>query len=146
MAAHPDDHVRDRGGGDERHDGLELLLADLRQVLVEDLKRDAEADAEQDGDADACPHRAQRVLAARGGQERRDDDDDQRRLEAFAQADDERWQHVSSSWKGIAAGPCMANLTGELPDSVRHPLQLDRSDHCNHHHPAAVPYTALTDS
>ena len=94
VAAHPDDHVGDCGGRDERDERLELLLADLGQVLVEDLQRDPEADAEEHGHADAGPHRAQRVPAAGGGEEGGDDDDDQRRLEALAEADHEGRQHA----------------------------------------------------
>ena len=94
MAAHPDDHVGHRSGGDECDDGLELLLTDLRQVLVEDLEGDPEADAEEHRHGDAGPHRAERVPATGGGEEGCDDDDDQRRLEALAEANHEGGQHA----------------------------------------------------
>jgi hypothetical protein len=57
-------------------------------------KHDGHGDAERDGQADPQPHRAQRVATLLAAQEGGDDPHDQRGLEALAQGDHERRQHV----------------------------------------------------
>ena len=95
MLGHPDDHVGDHRDGHERDDGLEALLLAVRQLVVDDrAARRRRATHSATASADAQPHRAQRVAPPLPAQEGGDDAHDQRGLEALAQGDHERRQHV----------------------------------------------------
>ena len=95
MLGHPHDHVGDHRHRHERDDGLEALLLAVRKLVVDDPQYDGHGDAQRDGQADPQPHGAQRIATLLAAQEGGDDPHDQRGLEALAQGDHERRQHVN---------------------------------------------------
>ena len=93
MAAHPDDHVGDHHDGGRTDHRLQPVLLCLRQAGRPHLQGNRGGETDRDRDRDARPHEAQRVGAAPLAEEGGHDADDERPLQAFAQADDERFEH-----------------------------------------------------
>ena len=92
VAGHPEHHQRHEDDRDRRDHAFELFLRTMRKRGLDQREPRANTDGQRHGGSDAKPHLGQTF--APGAQEGRNDPDDQRRLETFAQADDECCQHA----------------------------------------------------
>ena len=99
VPAHPDDHVGDAGHGHESQDPLHDLALLEGQRLPNEVQANGCRRADGHGQQDAKPHVSKRACLAPLSKERGNDPDDQRCFQAFAQADDERWQQALSPLK-----------------------------------------------
>ena len=119
--AHPEHHRGQHRGGDEPDDGLEQFLPALRQFAGDDVERGPGRKTDGAGKGDADPQRRQPFAPPAPDQIARDDADDQRGFHAFAQHDEERYDHGEPATMRVAGAavrgtdaPCLGTLGAQV--------------------------------
>jgi hypothetical protein len=116
-AVHPPHEREDEYGADQHERAFERLA-----VEVHALERDRARDRADHGEPDAGPDPGRERGAAGLLQVRQDDRDDERGFDAFAQDDDECFEHrVPDLWEPL--GPAAGCGSGACPDTS--PIETD---------------------